>query len=276
MAGVDSRVADGTLVRLFDRATNEPTMAVVDGDEWIAVEGTIEELHQHHRAGASLPTKGRLDKEKIDGPLSPVLPSKIICVGLNYRRHAAEMKKSIPDEPLLFMKPPSALIGRGDPIELPEQSKEVHHEGELAIVIGERLRDGDVAAARGAIFGYTCACDVTARDIQRRESRYTRSKGFDSFAPVGPSIALAPEFEPADHRLSCRVDDELRQQSRLDEFIFAIDEVIAFISGVMTLFPGDLIFTGTPSGVGPIRSGQTVSVEIDGIGRLSNPVRQRP
>lgn len=271
----DREVVSGTLVRVLDPALNKPVMARVDGDDLIAVAGTIEELHHRQHQGEARPGGERLGNWRRFSLLPPTAPSKIVCVGLNYRRHAEEMNKDIPEEPLLFMKPPSALIGSGQAIELPEQSQEVHHEGELAIVMGELLRDGDAVAAGEAIFGYTCACDVTARDIQRREGRYTRGKGFDTFAPVGPSIALAADFEPGDHQVICRVDDQIRQQSRLDDFIFSIQEVVSFISHVMTLLPGDLIFTGTPAGVGPLHVGEMVSVEIDGIGRLENPVQRR-
>ncbi len=207
--------------------------------------------------------------------LPPVRPTKIVCVGLNYGHHATEMNKAVPDEPLLFMKPPSALIGCGQPIELPPQSDEIHHEGELVVVLGKSLKDADETQAKAAIFGYTCGLDITARDIQRRENRYTRAKGFDTFAPVGPSITPADQFEPADHQLSCRVNGQLRQQSSLDDFIFPIPRVLSFISRVMTLYPGDLIFTGTPAGVGPIEHGDTVQVDIDGIGTLENPVIRR-
>ena len=274
MTSLSEDCHSGTLFRVDDPKQGRPTLARLDGDDIVAIPGDIEQLHDRHRSGEALPT-GRV----LDGPdlelLAPVTPSKIVCVGLNYRQHAREMDKDIPDEPLMFMKPPTALIGPATSIELPESSNEVHHEGELAIVIGDRLKDADRDEAAAAIFGYTCACDVSARDIQRREGRYTRGKGFDTFAPVGPSIALAPQFDPAQHELTCRVDGELRQQSTLDDFIFPVDRVVSFISGVMTLLPGDVVFTGTPHGVGPIEAGQSVEVAIDGIGTLRNPVTHR-
>ena len=251
-------------------------MATVVDDAVVAVQGSIAELHARHRAGASLPTGGVLSD--LDDPpqlLCPVTPSKIVCVGLNYVHHAREMGKEVPDEPLLFIKPPSALVGPGDDIVLPPQSTEVHHEAELAVIIGDELSDADEAAAAEAIFGYTCALDISARDIQRREKRYTRAKGFDTFAPLGPAIALAPEFDPADQTLTCLVDGQRRQHTGLDDFIFGIDEVLSFISHVMTLVPGDVILTGTPSGVGPIVDGQVVTVEIGEIGTLVNPVVRR-
>jgi 2-keto-4-pentenoate hydratase/2-oxohepta-3-ene-1,7-dioic acid hydratase in catechol pathway len=204
--------------------------------------------------------------------LAPVEPSKIVCVGLNYRQHAAEMNKNIPPEPLLFMKPPTAIIGPGEPIELPAQAQMVHHEGELAVVVGKRAKNIDPEESQRVIVGYTCANDVTARDIQRREKRYTRGKGFDTFCPLGPALALADEFVAAEHLLTCSVDGVERQRSRLNDFIFSIDHVVAFISRIMTLMPGDVVLTGTPAGVGQLRAGEVVSVEIDGIGRLENPV----
>ncbi len=266
---------EGTLVRVIDPDDGQPTWAHRRDDGLVEVPGTIERLHRRHRAGEQLATGRRLESDTDLAFLPAVSPTKIVCVGLNYRQHADEMGRSLPEVPLLFMKPPSALVGPGDAIELPPQSDEVHHEGELAVVIGRRLRRADRTEAADAIFGYSCACDVTARDIQRREDRYTRSKGFDTFAPIGPSVALAPEFVPADHRLTCRVDGEIRQTTVLDDFIFPVDEVLSFISGVMTLEPGDVVLTGTPSGVGPIDDGQVVTVEIDGIGILKNPVIHR-
>ncbi len=264
------------LYRVFDPVEGRPTMARRIDGAVVAVPGGVEELHRRHRAGASLPTGRPVADDLDDLTLLPVSdPTKIVCVGLNYRQHADEMNKQVPEEPLLFLKPASALIGPGEAIELPPQSSEVHHEGELAILIGERLKDADPDTAERAIFGYTCALDITARDIQRREKRYTRAKGFDTFAPTGPAIALAPDFVPADHHLQCRVNGDLRQSSQLDDFIFDIPFVLSFISQVMTLHPGDLIFTGTPSGVGPITDGDLVTVEVDGIGRLENPVIAR-
>lgn len=201
-------------------------------------------------------------------------PTKIVCVGLNYQHHADEMNKKVPEEPLIFLKPPSALNRHGGGIELPSQSELVHHEGELVVVIGERARKVSVEDAPRYIRGYTCGNDVTARDIQRRESRYTRSKGFDTFAPVGPVLVPAGEFVPAEHHITTRVNGEVRQHSSLDDFIFSIPACISFISHIMTLEPGDLIFTGTPSGVGPLEDGDTVEVEVDGIGTLTNLVRR--
>ncbi|MFW5967355.1 MAG: fumarylacetoacetate hydrolase family protein [Persicimonas sp.] len=205
--------------------------------------------------------------------LAPVAPSKVVCIGLNYQHHAEEMDKAVPDEPLMFLKPPSAVLAPNAPIERPSQAEQVDHEGELAIIIGRRAKDLEIEESSRVIAGYTCANDVTARDIQRRENRYTRAKGFDTFCPLGPAVATADGFDPAEHRLTCRVDGDIRQSSPLNDFIFSIPRVVSFVSQVMTLHAGDVILTGTPAGVGPLEAGQVVSVEIDGIGRLENPVR---
>ena len=267
-------LVSGTLVRVRPigaLAQEPPGLGIIDGDEVFAVDGSLAEIHAAQKKGSLHrgPSLGSLSELEL---LAPVTPSKIICVGLNYLRHAEEMNKPVPDEPLIFSKPPSAIIGPGEAILLPAQSQEVHHEGELAIIIGERLKDATREQSHQAILGYTCACDVTARDIQRREQRYTRAKGFDTFLPLGPAIALASGFEPSQAHLSSHVGDQLRQQSRLDDFIFSIEEVLSFISSVMTLVPGDLILTGTPHGVGPILHGETLRVTISGIGTLENPV----
>lgn len=203
---------------------------------------------------------------------APVRPSKIVCIGLNFVRHAEEQGKPVPNEPLFFLKPTTAIAHPGRAIELPPQAQEVHHEGELAVVIGRRLTRASEAEAAAAIFGYTCANDVTARDLQRADKRYTRAKGFDTFCPLGPAVRLADGFVPAEHTLELRVNGALRQHSRLDDFIFSIPYALAHISHVMTLLPGDVVLTGTPAGVAPLRAGDEVEVEIDGIGCLRNPV----
>ena len=266
---------DAPLVyRIAHPATGQPTLARRRGDRWFALSHSLPQLHRYLRQHSTLPDGTPIGIEGPDGPslLAPCQPSKIICVGLKYQHHADEMNKAVPDEPLLFMKPPTSVISTGEAIVLPPASQEVHHEGELAIVIGTRLDACDEASATEAIVGYSCACDVTARDIQRREQRYTRAKGYRTFAPLGPAIAVAPHFKPQDHRLRCHVDGELRQQSSLDDFIFPIPRVLAFISQIMPLMPGDVVLTGTPAGVGPIEDGQRVTVSIEGIGTLENPV----
>ena len=203
--------------------------------------------------------------------LPPSTPTKLVCVGRNYRAHARELGNEVPGEPLLFLKPPSALLGAGGAIEYPVgQSELVHHEGELAAIIGTPARHVDAATALDHVAGYTLMNDVTARDLQRRDSQFTRGKGFDTFAPLGPW--LDTDFRPAAQGLTVRVNGELRQDGRLSQMIFGVGEVIAYVSRVMTLMPGDVIATGTPSGVGPLVPGDEVSVTIEGLGTLANPV----
>jgi 2-keto-4-pentenoate hydratase/2-oxohepta-3-ene-1,7-dioic acid hydratase in catechol pathway len=203
--------------------------------------------------------------------LAPCLPSKIVAVGLNYRAHAVEAGHPIPDEPILFLKPPTAVIGPGAAIVYPaHQSQHVDHEAELAVVIGRVARHVRSTEAFDYVLGYTCANDVTARDLQRRDGQWTRSKSFDTFAPLGPWIV--PELDVSDLAIRCWVNGALRQDGHTREFIFAVDELIAFVSAVMTLAPGDVIMTGTPAGIGPLQPGDRVTVEIEGIGALSNQV----
>jgi 2-keto-4-pentenoate hydratase/2-oxohepta-3-ene-1,7-dioic acid hydratase in catechol pathway len=203
--------------------------------------------------------------------LPPVLPSKILCVGKNYAAHAAEMGGEVPVEPLIFSKPSTSVIGQGQDIVLPALSDEVHHEAELAVVIGRICKQVPVEDAREVIMGYTCANDVTARDLQRRDPQWTRAKGFDTFAPIGPWIDT--DFDPtAGGAVICRVDGEERQHAPLSDMVFGVAELIAWCSSFATLLPGDIIMTGTPDGVGPITAGQTVEVEIEGLGTLRNPV----
>ncbi len=208
--------------------------------------------------------------------LAPVVPSKVVCVGLNYLHHAQEMNKPLPEEPLLFMKPSTSVIGPGEAIRLPAQSQEVHHEGELAVVIGRRAVDlVSDEQALAMVLGYTCANDVTARDIQRREARYTRAKGFDTFCPLGPAIRLRRGYEPSAHGLSLRVNGAERQASGMRDMIFGVGQLVRFVSQIMTLLPGDVILTGTPSGVASLAVGDVVEVTIEGIGTLRNLVEAR-
>lgn len=199
-------------------------------------------------------------------------PGKIVAVGRNYAEHAREHGAEVPAEPLLFLKPPSAVIGDGDTIVLPPQSARVEHEGELVAIVGARLDHASPEAALAAVAGYTCGNDVTARDLQHSDSQWTRAKGFDTFAPLGPAVVVA---DPAGLTITTRVNGEVRQQARTAEMVRGVGELLAYISGVMTLEPGDAVFTGTPAGVGPLRDGDVVEVEIDGIGVLRNPVRAR-
>jgi 2-keto-4-pentenoate hydratase/2-oxohepta-3-ene-1,7-dioic acid hydratase in catechol pathway len=204
--------------------------------------------------------------------LAPVRPSKIVCIGRNYREHANELGNEVPPEPLLFLKPPSSLLAPGQNIVRPRISQRVDHEGELGVVIGKRChRLGADEDVHPYILGYTCVNDVTARDLQKKDGQWTRGKGFDTFCPVGPVVAS--ELDPwAGVALQTRVNGEIRQQGTTQDFIFALDVVIRHIAQVMTLFPGDLIATGTPQGVGPIVAGEVVEVSVEGVGTLRNPV----
>jgi len=202
--------------------------------------------------------------------LTPVKPSKIVAIALNYRKHAEEMKKPIPEEPLFFFKPLSALIGPGDAIRLPPESAEVHHEAEMGIVVGRTLSRVSPEDARDAIFGITCVNDVTARDIQRKQAHYTRSKGYDTFCPIGPYVVTG--IDPQDLSIRLRINGEIKQDGRTSDLIFDVYKLLSFVSHVMTLNPGDVISTGTPSGVGPIKAGENVEVELEHVGVLRNPV----
>lgn len=242
--------------------------------QFIEVETPLGNFPEADASSLSLgaPLEGVTEKDA----LAPADPTKIVCVGRNYRAHAEELGNAIPEEPLIFLKPPSALIGPGQAIHLPDQSEEVHHEAELAMVVGRRAKSVSAQRAHEFVAGYTCANDVTARDIQRREDKFSRAKGFDTFCPVGPTMALASEFEPAQHHVTCRVNGRDRQHAGLDDFIFPPAEIIEFVSHIMTLQPGDLVLTGTPSGVGPVEAGDTVDIAVDGIGTLRNPVVRHP
>jgi len=206
--------------------------------------------------------------------LAPVIPrSKVVCVGKNYAAHAAEMGSAAPTEPLLFLKPNTSVIGPGEPIFYPEQSNEVHFEGELAVVIGRICRDISPTDAPKVIFGYTIANDVTARDLQAADGQWTRAKGFDSFCPLGPWIETDLDTEAVSVRTE--LNGELKQDGNTRDLIHRIPDLIAHISSIMTLLPGDVVLTGTPEGVGPMEVGDDVSVTIEGIGTLSNRVVDR-
>lgn len=208
--------------------------------------------------------------------LSPILPSKVVCVGRNYAEHAAEHGTEVPKEPLLFLKPSTSVIGPRDAIRLPALSKQVEHEAELAVVIGAPgARRADRAAAQRAIFGYTCANDVTARDLQRVDGQWTRAKGFDSFCPIGPWITTG--LDVTDLEIRCEVgrdpeEMEVRQLGRTRDMVFDVPALVSYVSHVMTLLPGDVILTGTPAGVSPLVDGDTVTVRIEGVGELTNSV----
>ena len=206
--------------------------------------------------------------------LAPCQPTKIVAIGRNYAAHAAEHGVEVPAEPLFFLEPPSAVIGPGAAILYPDQlTQRVEHEAELAVVIGRQARGVQRKEASEFVWGYTCANDVTARDLQRRDGQWTRGKGFDTFCPLGPWIV--PDLDTSDLRVSCRVNGELRQDGRTKNMIFSIEELIAHVSAVMTLEPGDVLLTGTPAGVGPLWPGDRVAVEVEGIGLLENEVARR-
>jgi 2-keto-4-pentenoate hydratase/2-oxohepta-3-ene-1,7-dioic acid hydratase in catechol pathway len=202
--------------------------------------------------------------------LAPCMPSKVVAVGLNYRDHAAELGFPVPENPVLFLKPPTTVIGPGEPIVYPAMSSQVDYEGELGIVIKDRIHRLAPGEVQGRILGYTCANDVTARDLQKKDGQWTRAKSFDTFCPVGPWIET--ELDPEDLLIESYLNNEKRQSSRTSQFVFKVEDLVSFISQVMTLEPGDLIITGTPSGIGPMKSGDEIEVRIEGIGRLRNPV----
>ena len=204
--------------------------------------------------------------------LAPVQPSKIVCIGRNYAEHAKEQNAEVPKVPMLFMKPPSSINNPGGTILLPPQSQQVEHEGELVVVIGKRGHNVTVESAREHVFGYTVGNDVTARDLQRSDGQWTRAKGFDTFCPFGPWVDT--DFDPSDAIITCRVNGQPRQMASTRDMMFNVSMLIAFITSVMTLEPGDLIFTGTPAGVGALTDGDEVTVEIEGLGKLSNGVRK--
>ncbi len=238
------------------RALTDDRLILLDGAPWTSAR----ELSEVALADVTL--------------LAPAEPSKLVCVGRNYRAHAAELGNEVPKEPLLFLKPPSALAAPNEAILLPPESARVEHEGELTLVIGRRLRDArDEDEAREAVFGITIANDVTARDLQRADVQFTRAKGFDTFCPLGPCIVTG--LDPGDLGLEVRVDGMTRQRARTSAMVFRPLELVAYVSRIMTLEPGDLLLTGTPEGVGPLSAGQTVTVTLEGVGTLSSPVATR-
>ena len=204
----------------------------------------------------------------------PVAPSKILCVGRNYAAHARELGNEVPSEPLFFLKPPSSLVGPGEAVRLPPASARVEHEAELGIVIGRRARRVSPEDALSHVLGYTCVCDVTARDLQRKDVQFTRAKGFDTFCPTGPWIET--ELDPSDLEIRCLVNGELRQKGRTAQMVFPAARLLSLMSHVMTLEPGDLLVTGTPEGVGPLSHGDALVVAIEGIGSLEIRVERDP
>ncbi len=220
---------------------------------------------------------GRYQRKEAFTPLSdvrllaPSEPTKIVCVGRNYVEHAKELGNEVPKVPLIFMKPPSSIIANGETIFLPPQSVQVEHEAELVIVIGKRGRHVTAENAKKIILGYTVGNDVTARDLQKSDGQWTRAKGFDTFCPFGPWIDT--DFDPSDAVVTCRVNGQMRQMASTRDMVFNVGVLIAYITSIMTLEPGDLIFTGTPAGVGELKDGDEVSVEIEGLGIIKNKVQ---
>jgi 2-keto-4-pentenoate hydratase/2-oxohepta-3-ene-1,7-dioic acid hydratase in catechol pathway len=203
--------------------------------------------------------------------LSPVKPSKVVAVGLNYRDHALEFGLEIPQEPMIFMKPATAVIGPMEPIIMPPMSQRVDYEAELAVVIGSRAKGVTKEEAGDYILGFTCLNDVTARDLQGRDGQWTRAKGFDTFCPLGPAIVT--DLDPSDVEVSSWLNGEMKQSSRTSNLVFNVPVLVEFITSIMTLEPGDVIATGTPSGVGPVQDGDSIEIRIQGIGSLVNPVK---
>jgi 2-keto-4-pentenoate hydratase/2-oxohepta-3-ene-1,7-dioic acid hydratase in catechol pathway len=254
------------ICRFTDPETQRPAFGLIEGEKVFRLEGDL-------NAG-NLSLKGSEPSIRLSDAqlLPPVAPSKIVCVGRNYREHAAELGNPMPEEPLLFLKAPSTIIGDGDLIELPEASQRVEHEGELAVIIGRRCRRlADDEDPLSYVLGYTCLNDVTARDLQRRDVQFTRGKSFDTFCPVGPYVVTG--LDPTDLSVETRVNGEVRQSGRTSAMAFPVPEVIRYISHAMTLEPGDLIATGTPAGVGPLLDGDLCEVEVEGVGVLRNHVR---
>ena len=251
------------IVRFQRDPSDPPTWGWVSEDRIGVIDGSPFEPFRRQEALLSL------EKVKL---LAPIFPSKIVCVGWNYRVHADELEAEVPKVPLLFFKPPSSIIGPGEVILLPPQSDQVEHEGELAVIIGRQGRWVSPEESTRLILGYSIANDVTARDLQRTDDQWTRAKGFDTFCPIGPWIET--EMDPSDVLVKCLVNGQLQQMASTRDMIFPVREIIAFISSIMTLNPGDVILTGTPAGVSRLEDGDEVTVEIEGIGSLTNKVRK--
>ena len=244
----------------------EVRYGVVEGTDVLELPG-----HPFASPGQQLTTTGTahdLDEVRL---LAPIIPSKVVGIGKNYADHAAEMGGAAPERPLVFLKPTTSIIGPDEPIVLPPESSEVHHEAELAVVIGRLCRRVPAAEATSVVLGYTCANDVTARDLQRTDGQWTRAKGFDTFCPLGPWIDT--ELDPSDVTVECEVNGVTTQSASTALLIHSVPALIEAVSAVMTLLPGDVILTGTPAGVGPLTVGDEVAVTVSGLGTLVNPVR---
>ena len=244
----------------------DPRFAVVEGDQLAVIAGDPLYAPIHVTGERVVLDDARL--------LAPVIPrSKVLGIGRNYADHAAELGNEVPAEPLVFLKPNTSVIGPGDPIVLPAASQRVDYEGELAVVIGRVGRDVPVERAGELILGYTCANDVTARDLQNSDGQWWRAKGYDSFCPLGPYLATG--IDPSDLRITTRLDGTIVQEARTSQMVYDIPRLIAFVTSAMTVLPGDVILTGTPAGVGPMQPGSRVEVEVEGIGVLQNPAVRR-
>ncbi|WP_394824315.1 fumarylacetoacetate hydrolase family protein [Pendulispora albinea] len=254
----------------------EPVFAILDdarpaGEGRAPRAGSLRVLSRAPWLGGS-PTGEVVPYDDRVALLAPVAPSKILCVGRNYAAHAKELGNEVPKEPLLFLKPPSALIGHEGTIVLPPESTRVEHEAELGVVIGKRCRAIAPEQARAHIFGLTCTGDITARDLQRSDGQWARAKGFDTFCPVGPWIET--DLDPRDVRIACTVNGATKQDGRTAQMIFPVDVLLAYASRMMTLEPGDLVLTGTPEGVGPLVHGDRIEITVEGIGTLGCAVRK--
>jgi len=248
------------LVRFL--AQGRPAWGIVNGDEISELDGDFFSPFKTRKAGYVF------SQVKL---LPPCNPSKVVAVGLNYRDHAHELGLAIPEEPVIFLKPATTIIGPGESVIYPGTSSRVDYEAELGVVVKDRTRNISPEEAPDHILGYTCANDITARDLQKKDGQWTRAKSFDTFCPVGPWIES--DLDPGDLLIQSYLNGERRQSSRTSELIFNVHELVSFISGIMTLEPGDLIITGTPAGIGPMKPGDEIEVRIEGIGSLKNRVR---
>jgi 2-keto-4-pentenoate hydratase/2-oxohepta-3-ene-1,7-dioic acid hydratase in catechol pathway len=262
-------------VRIARFATPSDTVAVgvVEGEAGAPPEAaTVAVLNEYPMLGPAEFTGERWALPDLR-LLAPIRPGKVVCIGKNYADHAAEMGGEAPAAPLIFLKPSTSVIATGDPIRRPASSKRVDYEGELCVVIGTPATDVPREKALDHVFGYTVGNDVTARDQQASDGQWTRAKGYDTFCPLGPWIQTV--LDPADLSLRTEVDGQVKQDGKTSQLIHDVPTLISYVSHIMTLLPGDVIMTGTPAGVGPVTAGQTVSVTIEGIGTLVNPVRDR-
>ncbi len=249
------------LIRFLDQ--DRPSCGILNGDEVVALEG---DFFTHLRPLRTFRTFSQIQL------LPPCTPSKVVAVGLNYRDHAKELNLPVPDTPIVFLKPPTAVIGPGDVVLYPAASSQVDYEAELGVVMKDRAKNISPADAREHILGYTCANDVTARDLQKKDGQWTRAKSFDTFCPVGPWIET--DLNPDDLLIESYLNGARQQSSRTSQLIFTVDYLVSFISGIMTLEPGDLIITGTPAGIGPMKPGDEIEIRIEGIGSLKNTVKR--